>query len=495
MTGVVALYCRLSPRPDGTYEGVADQEAWGRDYAATTWPGLAIEVFADTGISATKGDIRPELERLRDWLADGRVGHVWTVEQSRLSRQTDGRYPWFTLAAELVAGGVPEVHTQRDGIVRVEDEVAGIKAVIYAGEVRRLKRRVNDKLDSIAAKGEPPGVRPFGYRHARDDHGHRTYAVVDEQADAIRWAAEKVLTGWSLARVAADLDRRGLRGVHDGRLTAQAVRSWLTAPSIAGRRVHRGEDVGTGNWPPILDEQTWRQVGAVLTRPRIVRRSDGGSYPIGNTHVGNPAGRKYLLTGGLARCGVCGAPLTGARKQLRNRTGVRVKPYLVCQPRENGNGGNGCVGIMLPEVERHVVAELFTELETRPGFADAFAADQHAARRAELTAALTQVAEDRLSYARDAARGEMTRAEWLAMKPVFDEREAEYRRELAALPAPEGGLDWREARDAWDDDEGLTLDERRAFLRRYITAVTIHRARPGTKGFDAGRVVIDWRKV
>ena len=35
----VALYLRLSPRPDGSYEGVDVQEWWGREYAAKTWPG------------------------------------------------------------------------------------------------------------------------------------------------------------------------------------------------------------------------------------------------------------------------------------------------------------------------------------------------------------------------------------------------------------------------------------------------------------------------
>src|SRR5262249_21043273 len=153
MNYYVGLYCRLSPRPDGSLEGVEDQEAWGREYSAKTWPGLPVEVFPDPGISATNGDERPELERLRKWLADGRIAHLWCVEQSRLSRETDGKYPWFTLAAELDAAGVHEVHTMRDGVVRVQDEVAGIKAVLAAGEVRRLRRRVNDKLDARAAAG------------------------------------------------------------------------------------------------------------------------------------------------------------------------------------------------------------------------------------------------------------------------------------------------------------------------------------------------------
>ena len=147
---------------------------------------------------------------------------------------------------------------------------------------------------------------------------------------------------------------------------------------------------------------------------------------------------------------------------------------------------------MLAEVEAYVVRRLFTELEARPAFSAALSADQHADRRAELAAALAAVQAERVEFARDAAAGHMTRAEWLAMRPVFDERESKLRSELAAVPAPTGHADWLEVRQAWAD---LTLDEQRAFLRRYINRVTISRARPGTQCFDPGRVSIGWREV
>src|SRR5271170_5153085 len=133
MSYCVGIYCRLSPRPDGSYEGVDLQERWGRDYAAATWPGVPVRLFADAGLSAAKdGVIRPDYEALRAAVANGEVRHLWTVEQSRLERR---EVPWFTLAAELEAAGITELHTNRDGIVRVVDVVAGIKAVLNAHEV------------------------------------------------------------------------------------------------------------------------------------------------------------------------------------------------------------------------------------------------------------------------------------------------------------------------------------------------------------------------
>ena len=67
--------------------------------------------------------------------------------------------------------------------MRVQDEVAGIKAVLAAAEIRRMKARIADKLDAHAARGLPPGSRGYGYVHGRDEHGERTYLVVPEQAE------------------------------------------------------------------------------------------------------------------------------------------------------------------------------------------------------------------------------------------------------------------------------------------------------------------------
>src|SRR5262245_36062582 len=164
----IALYCRISKDTRGRVEGVNAQEKWGRDYAASAWPGIAVRVFADNDLSAANGDHRPEYEALRTAVRAGAVAHLWAVEQSRLERR---EAEWFELAAELDAAGITEVHTNRDGIVRVRDEVAGIKAVLAAAEVRKLRRRVNDRLAEIAAEGRPHGGRTFGYRKAVDDSG------------------------------------------------------------------------------------------------------------------------------------------------------------------------------------------------------------------------------------------------------------------------------------------------------------------------------------
>jgi site-specific DNA recombinase len=495
-----ALYLRLSPRPDGRSEGVDVQERQGREYAATAWPGVPVVVYADRLLSAADADVwRPGFEKFRQAVRDGEVAQVWTVEQSRLQRREVG---WFELAAELAAAGIDEVHTGRDGIVRVADDIAGIKAVINAGEVRKMKKRVNDRLADNAARGLAAGSLPFGFRHALDSDGGKTYEQEPEQAAAIRWAADRVLSGWSLASAAAALREQGLAGAHQvtepdgstrpGRITAASVRSWLTNPTVAGKRVHRGVIVGKGGWEPILSEDVWQACRAKLGAPRTVRRSDGGTYPVGAAHTGY-SGRKYALSGGLARCGVCGAPMVGSVKQLKGgaKRGGRDVAYYLCHP---SAGGRACTGIMLGETEKHVVDRLFAELD-KPGFLDAIAEDAHAARRDEITTALSAIDGQRKElaalWAKGKDKGGLTSGEWQAARAGLSQTERELRAELGEKGPPPARVDIEQARAAWPD---MTLGEQREFLRLFIEKVTIGRARPGLQRFDPDRIAIGWRK-
>jgi DNA invertase Pin-like site-specific DNA recombinase len=476
----VAIYARISKDKRGRREGVEIQERWGRDYATDAWPDLPVRVFSDNDISAANGAHRPGYAELREAIAAGTVAHLWAVEQSRLERR---EVEWFQFAALLDAAGITELHTNRDGVVRIRDEIAGIKAVLNAGEVRKLKVRINDRLDALAAEGRPAGSVLFGYRHGIDASGGKTLIQKPAEAEAIRWAAEKVLTGWSLERIAAELRGRGLRGAHGGRLDVRSVRSMVTKGTVAGRRIHRGRDVGPGCWEPILDQDTWQACRRKLGANRTVQRADGRAYPVSAEH--QRPGRKYLLTGGLTVCAVCLAPMVGSLKQLANR---QRKSYLLCHP---NRGGKGCTGILLAETETHVADALFAELD-KPEFLAAVAADDHAERRKEIDAALGAIDDQRDDLAEEWGARRLTMSEWQTARRVLAENEQRLRADLADVPPPLIHVDIDTARQAWPE---MTLDERREFLRLFISRITVARAIPGTRVYDSGRITITWRRT
>lgn len=486
MTKYVAVCCRISKDKSGRTEGVKAQEKWGRAYAAEHWPDLPTEVFADGDNSAMNGGPRPGHDRFREWLNSGRIAQVWAVEQSRLERD---EIKWFELAAELDAAGIAELHTNRDGVVRVRDEVAGIKAVLNASEVRKMKQRVKDRLAEVAAAGRPPGGRVFGYQHVNDPESGKTLEIIPEQAEVIRWAADKILDGWSLTNVATELNNRGFTGAKSGKITVSSVRSICTNPAIAGLRVHQGRIVGPGIWEPILSDNTRQAVIAKLSAERVVRRRGGGSYPVGTGQNGKAKGRRYVLTGGLAVCGVCEKPLAGTVRKRRTKTGVTDKTYLVCVP---ANGGSMCVGILMAPTEAHVVNELFGELD-RPEFLDALDADDSEEHRKSVLEALSACERQRNELAKLwATPGDLTAAEWQTARRAIAEQEQQLRQELAAIPVPRGRIDIEEARTAYPY---MTLDEKRQFLSDFIERVTIARAVPGARAFDPARVSIRWRTL
>lgn len=486
MDQYVALYLRISRDPAGRVEGVGRQEAWGRDYAARHWPGVPVRVFADNNLSADESTHRPEYEQLRKAIAAGEVAHLWAVEQSRLTRV---EVHWFELASDLLAADITEIHTDRDGVVRL-DEVAGIKAVLAASERRRLKRRVNDTLTSLANEGRPPGGPVFGYRRTVDAEGRRALEVDPDLAPHIRAAADMVLGGWSLSAVAREMEARGVPTRLGGRWTHSNVKGMLTAPTVAAQRVHQGEVIREGNWDPILDKGTWERLCDMLGAQHEVVRPDGTVQKVGGRRR-NP-GRIYLLTGGVARCGRegCGAALV-ARRRINHKS--ERTPLYFC---DKDHGGCGRLGALAgepfpdgsPGVESTVVRLLFERLRT-PEFMAMVAEDDTAEARDALTRRIDGVKDRRRKLARRWARGELDDGEWDDARDELDTLRAGLVADLEAL-APVTRVDVTAVLAGWAE---LPMPERRSFVDLYIAQVRVSPAKPGAKVFDPGRVTVEWR--
>jgi hypothetical protein len=520
---VFAIYCRISVDKRGRKEGVEKQAKWGRVYAGEHFPGVPVEIFSDNDLSAIDPNvIRPDFERLRVWVSEGRVAGIWVVEQTRFVRRPS---EWFLVADELTAAGIDEIHTNRDGIVIVQDEVAGIKAVLGGGEVRRTKKRVADTLKENALQGQPPYSRPAGYRNVKV-RGVRTYEVVEEEWRPRLWAAKAVLDGWSVENAAAELRALGIPGAHrriirdeDGdpvmdeetgeeasrptELSAVGLRRWLTSPAIAGLRVHQKEIVGRGNWPPLLCDDPWAddahakalamrgRLLAVLGRPREVTTKSGRTYQV-TADVLAKAGRarrRYLLTGGKIRCCDCEYAIVAGQKQMGRGDRKRTVPYYWCT---TAKGGGGCVGMMADAVERIFRDRLLEHVATDE-FAVHFGTDPYSERREAILDELERKGARRAALAAQYAAEEIEEDEWKAAKAVFDEREAAIRAELATIPdPPPQDFDPLVLRDprVW---EAMTLGERRRVVDLLVEKVVLSKAKPPYNRIDESRLVVVWK--
>ena len=205
---------------------------------------------------------------------------------------------------ETAAGGAYDLSTA-NGRRRLRDDAS---AAIY--EVDHLTERVLAGRAEVAQEGRwLGGKRPFGWKLDRAPVGSDGEPMLDEdenpvrgilrlvpaEADALACACADVIEGAaSLHGIARRWNEAGILATGGARWTPTEVRRVLRRPRNAGLMEYQGQIVGAAQWPPIVDETTWRATVAVLDQPG--RKTTPGPGP------------RHLLSF-LARCGVCDGPM------------------------------------------------------------------------------------------------------------------------------------------------------------------------------------------
>ena len=178
-----------------------------------------------------------------------------------------------------------------------------------------MKRELQGRADN----GEPHSFAAFGYRRAveRDENGNRTSAhdeLDPDEAEVIRAAARMLLAGRSLRSTAAHLNNLGSPTPRGKPWQPATLRQVLVRERNAGRRVHRGQVIDDGSWPPIYSADTHDRVLALLTDPS--RSTTNGNVP------------QHLLTG-IAQCGRCGGNMVARQGRVADN-GRRQASAYVC---------------------------------------------------------------------------------------------------------------------------------------------------------------------
>lgn len=464
-----ALYCRISKDAEARGLGVARQEKECRALAKRKGWTVA-EVYVDNDLSASA--LKRPRPRYRDMLRDvteGKITAIVARHDDRLHRHPRELEDFIDLVEAtgvevMLLDGLREFTTAR-GRADARSEVTRSK---YESERKgeRLRLMHQEKAEQGSWKGGP---RPYGYDLPRDADGDRIKGtgkllVVPEEAAVITEAARRVLGGESVYAVCADFNARGIPTAQRAKWRTPTLRRILTNPTTAGRREHRGEDVGDASWPAILDQASWRRLRAIVTDPTRSRM--------------HPA-RAYLLTGGIARCGRCGSPLHAQRKSSGARTYA-----CIAGPDKDGCGG---LSIHAEPLERLVTEAVMVAIEG-PTLVRAIAAqagggfDHHAEVIAVEEAKLMQLADDWDD-------GRISRAEWIRLRDKVQARLDAARREqsretrtTAVDPyvGRQGAL-----RAAWP---ALTLDQRRAVVAGVLDSVVISPATRRGPIFDPSRI-------
>lgn len=449
------VYVRISQDRTGQAAGVRRQEQDCRELAARLgWDVVA--VFTDNDVSASKGRRRPGFEALREALEAGTVEAVLAYHPDRLTR----RLAELEGLVELIERTGAQVHTVNAGKWDLSTAAGRMTARVIGAaaqyEAETKGERQSRKALELAQAGRPNGggPRPFGY--AEDG-----VTLLEAEAEHIRAAAAGVLEGRGLAKIAGSWPP-GPRG---GRWDSRSVKRVLNSPRIAGLRSHRGA-LYPAAWPAILDRDTWEAVRAVLADP--ARQAKVGERT-----------NSYLLSSGIARCGLCGFHLEGKpdNRKMRRYTCTKVR------------GGCGSIVIDADGLEAHVVRDVLTTAELA-GLAPRAHNDQAARDLSGLESRI-----EALEHAHFVA-GELSEGRYRALRAELEAKVQEasgaVRTEPARLVPDEGEWltvisDW----EAWWTEADLA--QRRALLRQLLEAVTVGPAVRGRNFYDPGRTMLVWR--
>jgi hypothetical protein len=242
-------------------------------------------------------------------------------------------------------------------------------------------------------------------------------------------------------------------------LLCNAARRIITAPSVAGLRIHHGEVIGDAAWPAIISEADHLTLVSTLGDP--CRRSQRDSAI------------EHLLSG-IAVCGVC-----GGRVRVQKNRGFLA--YL-------------CVdGFHVSRREDDVdefVTEVTLQRMERPDLADLMASEPDA----ETAAAQAKAAELRArldAFYLEAAAGGLSPAALSAIEArLLPEIEAAEKKALPKFVSPlVTEVAGSEARERW---EQLPITAKREVISTLMT-IRIMPTTPGRRTFDPDSVAIEWK--
>ena len=479
------IYVRISSDPELTRLGVQRQELDCRQFVKRQGWKLA-KVYEDNDVSAYSGKVRPAYRELLEHVRTGTIQVVVAWQPDRLYRNPRDLQEFI----EVVEAARCRVETVKAGNLDFTTAngrmIARILGATAIGESELKAERIKRKHQELAAAGKSAGGgRPFGYEADR-----RT--VRPAEAELIREAARRVLEGEAMRSVCRDWNDRGIPTVSGAPdWVAQVLRRLLVSARISGRREYSYVDGKRVDIGKITSETAeWQS---------IISRDDSDHL----RHLLAANGRKgqvreYLLTGGIARCGRCGAPLQAHPRSLTQQeidAGLTEgRKEMACVKRGKNDPHCGRLGIYAKPVEE-LVAKLIFKAVAAGALSRALKPGDNRPALKELLEVQTQQNELTDMW----AAGELDATQWKRAAAKLKDREERARRQVESQRQPRSLNGIPDAlENAW---ETLPLHRRRAIVDVLIEAVDIAPATPQAQRnavekatlIDLSRVSIRWK--
>lgn len=415
--------------------------------------------YDDNDVSASGKRARPGFDAMLAAIDAGAIDAVvaWSLDRLTRNRRDTVRLieacQRSSVTIALVRGSDLDMSTPSGRLV------ADVLASVARSEIEIKSDRQRRANLQRARAGKPhAGRRAFGYTSTGD-------SVVESEAGLIRRGYSLLLAGGSLRSVVRDWNGSGITSTAGGAWRPDSVRGILMNPRYAAIRVYQGEQIGRGDWPPIVSEETLRAARSLLTDPSRSTVKDRSV--------------KFLLTS-IAECGRCddGALMATARTQH----GVRT---YKCHDK-------GDVSRKAEPIDQLVEALVIARL-SRPDAAALLQVSSHvdvAELRTEADARRQALEEAASLFASGAIR-----ASQLATITATIERElADLERAIGDAGRGDALADIVGADDVRAAWSALDIARQRAIVKALFARIVVGPVKRGARIFEPDSVRIEWRR-
>src|SRR5690625_2993687 len=414
--------------------------------------------YQDNDISAAGDKQRPGFEASLSAIKNGYANALIAWNLDRLTRNRRDTVRLIEISQEANALIAVVRGSDLDMSTPAGRMTADLLAAVARNEIEVKSDRHRRSNEQAAHAGKPPrgGRRAFGY--TLDG-----LTVVENEAAAIRDGYTKLLAGASLSAIAKTWNSAGFPTTAGGVWNGPNVRLVLKNPRYAALRRYRGEIVGPGKWPAIIDEETYQAALAVFADPTRNKVTDRSI--------------KWLLTQ-IAKCGRCGGPMATAHTQHKQRT------YKCVQYSE--------LSVRADRID-HYVVELVVARLSQPDVADLLTPSPHVdlpGLRHQANVLRARMEEAAQLF----AEGTITGAQLSRINADVSARLGDTTKKLADAGSQDvlaRFVDAEDVRGVWKNLHVLT---QREIVKTLFESITLLSPGKGNRKFDPKNVVVEWKR-
>ena len=423
----VAAYARVSTDLDSQETSIENQREHYLHYIEGHEDWELAGIYEESGVSGTKADTRPELQKLLHDCEAGAVDVIITKSISRFARNTS---ECLEMVRKLTGIGIRLIFEKEniDTETMESEFLLTLLAAFAESESASIstnqKWSIRRRFQAGTYKG---GKVPYGYRRSK-----KGYTIHPAEAATVRRIFNALADGKGTVVIARELNAdkvptwtesyKGEEG--KGRWRSNSIIAIVRNEFYTGdtlyqktfmdegyrKRVNTGQldqYLNEGDHPAIIDHATFEQANEAI-------REHGEAYGRGKTQ----RTKRYVFSGRL-RCGCCGGSMSRGKNVSQ---GKEEKPFYACENHKHKRSVAQGACPMLPVFEQDVknaFATVLNRLAAEPSILDI---DDDGAEREKLEAQLQSV-KRRRSLLHDRALADRYTAQLREKKAALDSEE------------------------------------------------------------------------